>query len=306
MTKKEIDRKRLNKIVADLLATYTDGSGTNFIDVADLPVRESVVEILDLLMELLFPGYTGSRKISRLNIEYVCGDIVCQIYDRLRSQIERALLYNCKVKKCQECDCDCPGKAIDNTMSLLGQMPAIRELLKGDVAAAFEGDPAALSLEEIVISYPGLLAIAYYRIAHQLYKNEVPLIPRMITEAAHAKTGVDIHPGATIGKRFFIDHGTGVVIGETAVIGDNVQIYQGVTLGAMAPAKGQRLKGIKRHPTIEDNVVLYAEATILGDIVIGEKAIVSGNVWINHSIDPGVVVSNTKTELVYKKHSPKK
>jgi serine O-acetyltransferase len=199
--------------------------------------------------------------------------------------------------------------AEDATIHLLTHLPNIREMLKGDVKAAFDGDPAAKSPEEIVISYPCITAIAIYRIAHELYLKEVPLIPRIMSECAHTRTGIDIHPGATIGKNFFIDHGTGVVIGETSIIGDNVKIYQGATIGALSfqrDAQGRIVKGGKRHPTIEDNVTIYAEATILGDVTIGKGAIVGGNVWIKESVPSGVTVMTPNAELVYKKHSAKK
>jgi serine O-acetyltransferase len=195
--------------------------------------------------------------------------------------------------------------AEDATVHLLTQLPHIREMLKGDVKAAFDGDPAAKSPEEIVISYPCIIAIATHRIAHELYLKEVPLIPRIMAECAHTRTGIDIHPGARIGKHFFIDHGTGVVIGETSIIGENVKIYQGTTLGALSFAKDERgriIKGGKRHPTIEDDVTIYAEATILGNVTIGKGAIVGGNVWIKESIPPGVTVMTPNAELVYKKH----
>jgi serine O-acetyltransferase len=192
------------------------------------------------------------------------------------------------------------------TEHLLAQLPKIRRLLKTDIQAAFDGDPAASSFEEIVLSYPGLRAITTHRIAHELYLKNVPLIPRIMSERAHHETGIDIHPGATIGERFFIDHGTGVVIGETAVIGNNVKIYQGVTLGALAPAKGQSLRGVKRHPIIEDDVTIYAAATILGNVTIGKGTIIGGNVWIKESVPAGVTVSMARPELVYIQKKSKK
>jgi serine O-acetyltransferase len=195
------------------------------------------------------------------------------------------------------------------TQYLLTQLPKIRQMLKGDVGAAFDGDPAAKSYEEIVISYPCITAIATYRIAHELFVKQVPLIPRIMAECAHSKTGIDIHPGAKIAKNFFIDHGTGVVIGETTIIGDNVKIYQGTTLGAMSFPKDERgriIKGGKRHPTIEDNVTIYAEATILGDIVIGKNTIIGGNVWIKESVPAGVTVTVANTDVVYTKHEDRK
>ena len=184
--------------------------------------------------------------------------------------------------------------AQDATEYLLNQVPQIREYLKSDVIAAFDGDPAAKSYEEIIISYPCIMAIATHRIAHELYLKDVPLIPRIMAECAHSATGIDIHPGAKIGKSFFIDHGTGVVIGETSIIGENVKIYQGTTLGALSFPKDERgriIKGGKRHPTIEDNVTIYAEATILGDVVIGKNSVIGGNVWIKESVPENVVVT---------------
>jgi serine O-acetyltransferase len=202
----------------------------------------------------------------------------------------------------QDCDTgDCRAMAEDATLHLLTQLPKIRELLKGDVGAAFDGDPAAKSYEEIVISYPCIMAIATYRIAHELYLRQIPLIPRIMSECAHSKTGIDIHPGATIARNFFIDHGTGVVIGETTIIGDNVKIYQGTTLGAMSFPKDERgriIKGKKRHPTIEDDVTIYAEATILGDVTIGKGAIIGGNVWVKQSVPAGFTVTTANADLV--------
>jgi len=186
-------------------------------------------------------------------------------------------------------------------------LPKIRELLKGDVAAAFGGDPAAKSFEEIVISYPCIMAIATYRIAHELYLKQVPLIPRILSECAHSRTGIDIHPGAKIGKNFFVDHGTGVVVGETSVIGNNVRFYQGVSLIAVSiPKKAQSIKDAKRHPTIEDDVTIYAEATILGNVTIGKGSVIGGNVWIKNSVPPGTTVSVSKLESMYKHRKHKR
>jgi serine O-acetyltransferase len=197
-------------------------------------------------------------------------------------------------------------KAVDN---LLEQLPHIREVLKTDVNSAYDGDPAAQSFEEIIISYPGIIAIATHRVAHELYKSNIPLIPRIMSEYAHKTTGIDIHPGAEIGANFFIDHGTGVVIGETAVIGSNVKIYQGVTLGALSFPKDERgrvIKGGKRHPTIEDNVTIYAEATILGDIVIGRDSVIGGNTWVKDPVPAGHRAVITHTGTTIKKPGSKK
>ncbi len=306
MQKNGLTNKKIENLVAEITKTYKGDSGINFIDASNLPARDKILEILDLLTELIFPGYTGKRTVTKSNVNFIVGDILCQLYTELSDQIERAYQYQCRIGKCDACDCRTMAENV--THHLLSQLPTIRQLLKGDVGAAFDGDPAAKSYEEIVISYPCIIAIATYRIAHELYVKQVPLIPRIMTECAHAKTGIDIHPGAKIGKNFFIDHGTGVVIGETTVIGDNVKIYQGATLGALSFPKDERgkiIKGGKRHPTIEDNVTIYAEATILGDVVIGKNAVIGGNVWIKESVPPGVTVSAGNLDLVYKKQKKK-
>ncbi|MBN2511321.1 MAG: hypothetical protein JXB18_00150 [Sedimentisphaerales bacterium] len=274
--------------------------GTNFIDVKNLPVRDKILFVLNSLMELLFPGYTGRRPVSSENIRSIIQEILVMVRRELADQIELALRFNCKLKDCPACDCrDLASKCCEK---LLNQIPHIRQILKEDVQAAFDGDPAARAPEEIVLSYPHLCAIAIHRVAHELYRMDIPLIPRMMAEYAHSQTGIDIHPGAQVGRRFFIDHGTGVVIGETAVIGNNVKIYQGVTLGAVSFPKdeqGNIIRGKKRHPTLEDDVTVYAEATILGDIVIGKGAVIGGNVWIRESVPAGAVVTIAKPESLY-------
>jgi serine O-acetyltransferase len=292
-----MENNNLKNVVKAVVDTYRDDSGINFIDTTNLPLRDRILEILELLMEVLFPGYTGTKDVTSSNISFVVGDILYQVQSRLTEQIERALLHQCRLKQCDSNSCRVMAQ--DAAEHLLRQLPKIRSTLKTDIQAAFDGDPAASSLEEIVLSYPGLKAITTHRIAHELYLKNVPLIPRIMSEHAHHETGIDIHPGAKISERFFIDHGTGIVVGETTIIGNNVKIYQGVTLGALAPAAGQSLRGIKRHPTIEDDVTIYAAATILGDVTIGKGAIISGNVWIKESIPPGVTVSMTSPELVY-------
>ncbi len=303
MTAKKPINKKIEHIVGDLTKTYKGDIGINFIDASNLPVRDKILEVLDLLFEALFPGYTGKRTVTKSNINYIVIDILCHVYTELSEQIERACKYRCRMEKCDTGDCR--KLAEDAAQHLLTQLPKIRGLLKGDVGAAFDGDPAAKSHEEIVLSYPCIIAIATYRLAHELYLKNVPLIPRIMTECAHARTGIDIHPGAKIGKNFFIDHGTGVVIGETSVIGDNVKLYQGTTLGALSFPKDERgniIKGGRRHPTLEDNVTVYAEATILGNVVIGKNAVIGGNVWIKESVPPGVTVASPNPELVYTKH----
>lgn len=280
--------KRLNL----LLESYSLGSGINFIDDLNLPVSTAILDILENLLEIIFPGYTGKRTLTAENAGYIIGELLCEVRSSLETQILRALKHECRINNCKN-NCDCELKAINITEHMLDNIIEIRRLLIEDVKAADRGDPAAKSLEEIVISYPGIKALAIHRIAHLLYKKQVPLIPRMMNEFAHSKTGIDIHPGAEIGEGFFIDHGTGVVIGETTQIGKNVKLYQGVTLGALSFAKdseGNIIKGGKRHPTIEDNVVIYAEATILGAVVIGNGAVIGGNVWLKSDVDPGATI----------------
>jgi len=304
MKKGKLTNEKIEKLVGQIIRTYKDDSGINFIDTSNLPVRDKIIEVLGLLTELIFPGYTGKRTVTKSNVNFVVIDILCHVYTELSNQIERACKYRCRLENCDTGDCR--SIAEDATEHLLSQLPKIRELLKGDVVAAFDGDPAAKSYEEIVISYPCIIAIATHRIAHELYLKNVPLIPRIMSECAHSKTGIDIHPGAKIGKNFFIDHGTGVVIGETTVIGDNVKLYQGTTLGAFSFPKDERgriIKGAKRHPTIEDNVTIYAEATILGDVVIGKGAVISGNVWIKQSVPPGVTVATANVDLIHTKQN---
>lgn len=295
---------RIVELTSRILKTYDDGSGTNFIDSANMPVREKILEVLDLLIEVLFPGYTGKRAVTRENIEFIVGDLLSQINAELSRQIELAFRHVCKLKNCSTNDC--VNKSDEATSHLLESIPDIREMLKADVSAAYDGDPAAKSYEEIVISYPHIIAIAIHRIAHELYLKGVPLVPRLMSETAHAKTGIDINPGATIGKRFFIDHGTGVVIGETAIIGNNVKLYQGVTLGALSFPKDERgriIKTGKRHPTIEDNVTIYAEATILGDINIGKGSVIGGNVWLKKSVPPGTIIAFDKADSLYEQRT---
>jgi len=286
--KEKNNKKRLNSLITN----YKLGSGINFIDDLNLPVNTAIQEILENLLEIIFPGYTGKRNITTENVSYIIGDLFCKVKASLEVQIYRALKHDCRINNCEnKCDCSYQAKII--TEYILDRILFIRKLLIEDIKAAYMGDPAAKSMEEIVISYPGLKAIAIHRIAHELYKKSVPLIPRMMNEIAHSRTGIDIHPGAEIDKGFFIDHGTGVVIGETTIIGKNVKLYQGVTLGALSftvDENGNIIKGGKRHPTIEDDVVIYAEATILGDVSIGKGAVIGGNVWIKTDIDAGKTV----------------
>lgn len=287
------DIKRLNHISRQIVKTYKLIGGINRIDKENLPSQQRVIEIMKDILILIFPGYIGDKVPTRETIHFLVNGLTDSLYVRLVEEIERSLVYvkrlkNKKIHSTKE-------EAERRTLEFLKAIPGVREQLKEDIQAAYEGDPAAISHDEIIICYPGILAIATYRIAHILYINDIPLIPRIMTEWAHAKTGIDIHPGATIGKRFFIDHGTGVVIGETTKIGSDVKIYQGVTLGALSFPKdksGRIIKGGKRHPTIEDQVTIYAGATILGGkTVIGKGAIIGANSWLIESVPPGTLVT---------------
>jgi serine O-acetyltransferase len=292
-------------ITEALCQTYEDATGISHIDGGNMPERDAVVGVLEKILEVLFPGYTGRHPVTRAAIGYTIGDLVNEVYLALSEQLRRAYAYRCT----QECcgGCDCVRQADEAVIALLRRLPQVRDVLKSDVQAALDGDPATNSKDEIVIAYPGLKAIAVQRVAHELYLAKVPLVPRVMGEYAHTVTGIDIHPGATIGRSFFIDHGTGVVIGETAVIGDNVKLYQGVTLGALSFPKdacGRLIKGAKRHPNIEDNVTIYAGATILGDITVGHDSVVGGNVWLTESVGPYSKITVAMPDLSIKQRRP--
>ncbi len=295
----------IDSIVGRVCETYKDSQGINHIEGFNLPSESEVLAILNDLIEIIFPGYTSRRALSIQSVQYSVGEILTRVYLQLTDQVARAFRYNCEMTKCL--DCDTPALSEGATRHLLESLPGIREDLKLDVIAAFEGDPAAKSLDEIVLSYPGIKALTVHRISHELFVKGVPLIPRMMSESAHRATGIDIHPGAKLGKSIFIDHGTGVVIGETCEIGDNCKIYQGVTLGALSFPKdacGKIIKGAKRHPTLEKNVTLYSGATVLGNIVIGEGSTIGGNVWLTESVGPGTLVTIAPPELKIRTKKP--
>jgi len=267
-----------------------------------VPSDESVREILDLFQEIIFIGYFGRQNIPGWELESHLHVLMSRLYDDLAVQIAKSMRHEC-VGEHRVCD-NCKSRGEDHALKLIEKIPQIRKTLEGDVQAAFDGDPAAKSFDEIIFSYPGMKAIMVHRFAHELYLQGIPLLPRIMSEYAHALTGIDIHPGARIGKHFFIDHGTGVVIGETSEIGRNVKIYQGVTLGALSfpkDEKGNLLRGVKRHPTIEDGVTIYAGATVLGgDTVIGAGSTIGGNVWITKSLPPRTKVVIEPPELSIK------
>lgn len=261
-----------------------------------LPNRSVIIDIVRDLKSIIFPGYFSTDTSATVFPEYYVGHRLNDIYDRLKNQIEIALLYHGEEPK------EAATHADRTTCGFFEQLPEIQRLLLTDVQAGFDGDPAAKSKEEIIFSYPGLFAIYVYRLAHVLYKEEIPFIPRVMSEYAHGRTGIDINPGATIGEYFFIDHGTGVVVGETTEIGNNVKLYQGVTLGALSTRMGQQLANVKRHPTIRDNVTIYSNSTVLGgETVVGENTIIGGNTFITESIPANTKVSAKSPELVIKK-----
>ena len=262
-----------------------------------LPQKDEIIDFVDELRKVTFPGFFGRENMAYANKKYFAGHKLSLLYDKLFRQIKVALSYKNDAKSYQEITEDAQEKAL----GFIRRIPEVQALLCKDVEAVYNGDPAANSREEIIFSYPGLFAIFVYRYAHVLYQMKVPFIPRIMTEYAHGETGIDINPGANIGEYFFIDHGTGIVIGETTDIGNNVKIYQGVTLGALSTRKGQQLSGIKRHPTIEDNVVIYANTTILGgETIIGANSVVAGNTFVTKSIPANTKVASTMPELEIK------
>ncbi|CAN5292634.1 serine acetyltransferase [soil metagenome] len=291
-------KETLPEITDEIVATYTECRRTNHLGHRPLPSRDAVIGILANLLEVLYPGFGRRQNLHMGNVEYHVGDLVDSLHDQLIQQICRALRHECSDSEITE---DLESIAQQKAIELLRRLPALRLILERDVEAAFAGDPAAKNYQEIIFCYPGLEAVTIHRVAHELVELGVPLIPRMMSEHAHSKTGIDIHPGARIGPGFFIDHGTGVVIGETCDIGVDVKLYQGVTLGALSfprDASGNIIRGKKRHPTLEDNVVVYANATILGgDTVLGHHAVIGSSVMLTHSVAPYTVVTLEKPSL---------
>jgi serine O-acetyltransferase len=293
-------KEGLPEITEAIVGTYTECSRTSHLGHKPLPNREATEEILTDLMDVLYPGYWRRQNLHLGNVEYHVGDLIDRLHDKLITQITRALRH--EQFACGDAvPIDLEAMAQQRAIDLLKKLPDLRLVLEDDARAAFEGDPAAKSYHEIIFCYPGLEAVTVYRIAHELLLLGVPLVPRMMAEYAHYRTGIDIHPGARIGPGFFIDHGTGVVIGETCDIGRNVKLYQGVTLGALSfprDAAGNIIRGMKRHPTLEDEVVVYANATILGgDTVIGHHAVIGSSAWLTHSVAPHTVVTLEKPSL---------
>ncbi len=264
-----------------------------------LPSRDAVIDMVQDLRSVFFPGYFGATKINKENLRLHVGSTLDRVRTNLETQILRGMCFVC-LEDCGGCrPADFEASARSKMRDFISQLPEVRRMLASDVQAHFTGDPAATSPDEAVFCYPGVLAIMYFRIAHELFKLEVPLIPRMITEFAHSITGIDIHPGAVIGENCMIDHGTGVVVGETSIIGDRVRIYQGVTLGAKSfplDKDGKPIKGVARHPIVEDDVVIYSGATILGRVTIGKGSVIGGNVWLTRSIPAGSRISQARAK----------
>lgn len=291
--------------IVDLLCDVDENrwSRADWTDPRGMPSRDKLVRLMDLMNTVLFPGYFGVADMSRDSLRYHVGAALDEAMQILHEQVTRGECFiRCRESKscagigAAEC-ADCRERAVILARDFMDTLPEIRRRLHTDVQAAFEGDPALHTPDEAIFCYPGVHAVISQRIAHELFRLGAPLIPRIITELAHSQTGIDIHPGASIGDSFFIDHGTGVVIGETCVIGHNVRIYQGVTLGAKSfplDENGNPIKGIARHPIVQDDVVIYSGATILGRITIGKGSVIGGNVWVTDDLPPGSVISQKR------------
>ena len=291
--------EQMETLVDRLLLDYDHGRDIDQMELFRNPDRDVVIGVLEKLRRILFPGYFRDRNYRFYNLKYNLSVLIEDVMFQLTRQV--SLVFQRQGEKPDQAE----QHAQQVCFAFLNGIPDIRAMVQTDLQAAYDGDPAATGMDEVIFSYPGLYAISVYRLAHELFRLGVPMIPRMMTEYAHSLTGIDIHPGATIGKYFFIDHGTGIVIGETTTIGDHVKVYQGVTLGALSTRGGQQLRGKKRHPTIEDNVTIYAGASILGgNTVIGAGSVIGSNAFITSSIAPGTTVSIKTQELQYRSRTP--
>ena len=294
-------RKNLPGVIDTILESLDDKNC--FAHIGDEPINfaTSVQVMIDKFREVLFPGYFSREKLDGANLKYSIGQTISQLHDILAEQTTHVLRHDC-LRYGQAC-IECENKGYATALKVIEKIPELRRSLAEDVVGAYEGDPAAKSHDEVIFSYPGLYAITVYRIANILHRLKIPQLPRIMSEHAHSITGIDIHPGATIGRRFVIDHGTGIVIGETSVIGDNVRIYQNVTIGALSlpPGAGEKLRGAKRHPTIENDAIIYSGATILGgETTIGAGSVIGGNVWLTRSVPPDTKVFIEPPRLIYK------
>ncbi|MDX1948129.1 MAG: serine acetyltransferase [Pirellulaceae bacterium] len=304
-------KEQLPDLTDTIVAGYRQAGSIHYLGHCPLPNYDEIVTCLEDLKEILFPGYRRREGLHIGNVTYHVGDLIDGLHDKLTRQIARALQHEARVvDKSQACDGpqDYEAKGQAMAITFLEQIPDLRRLLALDAQAAYDGDPACKSIDEVVFCYPGFEAITIHRIAHAMRRLGVPFIPRMISEWSHQQTGIDIHPGATIGPHFFIDHGTGVVIGETCDIGAHVKIYQGVTLGALSFATdgdGNLVRGHKRHPTLEDGVVIYANATILGGkTIVGHHSVIGSSVWLTHSVEPHTTVTMEKPKLRIRAEMP--
>lgn len=296
---RQSSQEKMNQMVRSLLDSYEAYPAISNVDSTNRINRDVILDIMEMLRQIVFPGYFEMRNLKSSSIEYYVGEMLEKIQYHLTKQVMKALQHDSRYMTRDREEIHAQSDCV--VAQFLRKLPTIRELLATDVQAAYDGDPAAFNTDEIIFSYPGLYAIMVNRIAHQLHVLRVPLIPRMMTEQAHSITGIDIHPGASIGRYFFIDHGTGVVVGETTVIGDNVKIYQGVTLGALSTRGGQSLRGVKRHPTLENSVTVYSGASILGgQTVIGEGAVIGSNAFVTSSVPAHTRVSIKNPELQFK------
>lgn len=296
--------EKFGELVEDLVASYRADPNTQRIGKRFLPSRGEIIQVIQSLLELVYPGYYGRQDLTEQNVAAHAQILMEETTEKLHRQIHNCLCYDREARgdiRPEGSADPCDQKALGIALEFLERLPDIRGMLSGDVQAAYDGDPAATGTDEIILSYPGMLAVTVYRMAHELHIQGVPLMPRIMTEWAHSVTGCDIHPGARIGRNFFIDHASGVVIGETTVIGNNVKMYQGVTLGALSFAKDERgrlIRGTKRHPTIEDNVIIYANATVLGgETVVGTGTEVGGSVFLTKSVPGDSVVKVKAPEL---------
>lgn len=292
---KNIIEHEISQITKSILDDYGTGRNIDKMDLFNQPSKEEIIAIVEDLLKIVYPGYYRDRSYKIYNIKSNSTVTIEDVAYHLNKQILLALKYTAKEENDVE---ELTEQAEKDTVTFLKKIPDVRAMLETDLEAAFQGDPAAKYRDEIILSYPGMFAITVNRLAHELFLLEVPLIPRIMTEYAHSITGIDIHPGATIGKYFFIDHGTGVVVGETTVIGDRVKIYQGVTLGALSTRGGQKLRDVRRHPTIEDDVTIYSGASILGgETVVGKNSVIGSNVFITSSIPADTKVSMKDQDL---------
>jgi len=284
----EKTENELATVVSGLLASYANDSRGHHIGKKHLPSRKEIFEIIELLFQVFYPGYYGRQDLTQGNLEYHVVTLVSTLRERLATQIQECLCWSDETCLDDRKECSCCERSRKLASRLLERLPEIRNTLLEDVQAAYDGDPAAGSIDEIILAYPGLLAVTVHRVAHELHELEVPLMPRIMSEWAHSQSGADIHPGARIGRSFFIDHATGVVVGETCDIGSGVKMYQGVTLGAISHPKDERgrvIRNAKRHPTVEESVTLYANATVLGGrTVVGRGSVVGGSVFLTKSV----------------------